>query len=288
MKYPYQKPLLALLPILAAVLFLGNSGGTARNGNYYTGAPSAGGGTESTCSTCHSGGTTNFGRPQIAVSFAADGETGPLTAYVPGQTYTVTVAVGYENNAPAAYGFSSQFLGEDNNTAGTAANPSDNAQVTAAGNGRTYVEQSQPSTDSLFTFEWTAPEAGAGAVSYYVSGNLVNLAAGTGGDSGSLSPTVVTLAEGAPSSVGNLTTLPLTLAPNPARERATLTLTLPEAGQYRLTLFDTGGRVVRYAEHWLSAGEQSLEVRTAQLPAGTYVVQLNGAAVRAGSRLVVR
>jgi len=123
--------LAALLPLVAAVLFLGNSGGPAANGNFKTGAPSAGGGTEQTCSQCHSSGS--FGEPVINVSFAQDGMPVELTEYTPGETYRVTVAIGYGATAPAAYGFSSQFLNIANSPAtpvGVPGNPDAATQST--------------------------------------------------------------------------------------------------------------------------------------------------------------
>ena len=83
--------------LLAGVLFLGNSSGAANNNNYNTGAPSAGGGQELTCSLCHRSGS--YGEPQVAVTFAEQGSDvfGELTTYTPGQTYRVSVAVGYLN-----------------------------------------------------------------------------------------------------------------------------------------------------------------------------------------------
>lgn len=281
--------LAALLPLAAAILFLGNSGGPAANGNFKTGAPSAGGGTEQTCSQCHNSGS--FGEPVINVSFALDGMPVELTQYTPGTTYRVTVAVGYGASAPAAYGFSSQFLNIANSPAtpvGVPGNPASGTQITDGDASRKYIEHSAPSVDSTFSFDWTAPEAGEGTVSYYVSGNLVNRASGTGGDNGSTAPTIISLEEGAPSATRNFAAIPHTLFPNPTSGPASLTVTPPSAGGYTLSVSGLDGRTISSQTINLSAGTTTLPVASDNLKPGIYVVQLMNVDSRLVSRLVIQ
>ena len=281
--------LAVLLPVAATLLFLGNSGGAAASGNFHTGAPSAGGGTEATCSVCHSSGS--FGEPVINVSFALDGTPVDITEYTPGATYRVTVAVGYGNNAPAAYGFSSQFLNVANSPAtpaGTPANPDAATQISNGSADRKYIEQSSPNQDSTFSFDWTAPEVGEGEVSYYVVGNLVNRAAGTGGDNGSSSPTIITLAEGTPSAVRNFTAIPYSLFPNPSNGATNLSVTPPNADEYTLSISGLDGRVLSSKTVGLSAGTTTLPLDSEGLKPGIYVVQLMNTDSRLVSRLVVQ
>jgi hypothetical protein len=280
--------LAALLPVAVAILFLGNSGGPAANGNFYTGAPSAGGGTEGTCNTCHN--TGSFGEPALNVSFALDGMPVELTEYTPGATYRVTVAVGYGDIAPAAYGFSSQFLNIANSPAtavGTPANPDGATQLTSAGT-RTYIEHSSANPDSTFSFDWTAPEAGEGDVNYYVSGNLVNRASGTSGDSGSTSPTIITLAEGAPSGTRSFAAIPHTLFPNPTSGAASLSVTPPSAGEYTLSMVGLDGRTINSQTVNLTAGTTTLPIGSEGMKPGVYAVQLIGADSRLVSRLIIQ
>lgn len=281
--------LAVLIPFAAALLFLGNSGGPAAAGNFYTGAPSSGGGTEATCNTCHNSGS--FGEPAINVSFALDGTPVDLTAYTPGATYRVTVAVGYGSTAPAAYGFSSQFLNTANSPAtpaGTPANPGAATRISNGNANRKYIEQSSPNADSTFSFDWTAPEAGEGAVNYYVVGNLVNRASGTGGDNGSTSPTIITLAEGAPSATRNFAAIPHSLFPNPTSGPANLTVTPPHAGEYTLSVVGLDGQTINSKIVDLSAGTTTLSVESEALKPGIYVIQLLGTDSRLVSRLIIQ
>ncbi|MTB51381.1 choice-of-anchor V domain-containing protein [Lewinella sp. W8] len=269
-------------------LLLGNSSGPAANGNYYTGAPTAGGGMESTCSTCHSSGS--FGEPNIQVSFALDGEEpGLASGYLPGETYTVTVAIGHNETAPAGYGFQAQFLDtlERPATAGVLSMPSDNAQITPGNGDRVYAEHSTRSTDSTFTFQWTAPEEGSGPVNLYVVGNLVNGAQGTVGDNGSSSPTIVRLAEEQSTSVRALASIPFRLFPNPSTGPTTLQVIPRVAGTYDLRLRSLDGRVVRQERLQLNAGSHRLSLPTEGLVPGFYGVELSGQNSRLISKLIL-
>lgn len=186
--------------LFLALITIGSSGGRATAANAgNTGAPSASGGTETTCSQCHSNG--NFGEPAITFTIA-DMLGGPaITEYVPGQTYQVTAVVSETGaNTPAAYGFQSVFLSVPENEtipvqAGTLGNGSEGTETTTLDSGRTYAEHGERSSTGEWTFEWTAPAAGTGEVKAYVVGNLVNTNFSTSGDNGSTMPTIITLSE---------------------------------------------------------------------------------------------
>jgi hypothetical protein len=269
-----------------ALLFMGNSSGPAANGNYYTGAPTTGGGTERTCSTCHNSG--NFGEPQLNVSFAAPGESGAaLTSYVPGQTYTVTVAVGYLSTEPAGFGFQSQFLlAGDNTTAGDLAMPAAGTQITAAPGSRRYAEHSRVSADSTFTFEWTAPMAGSGDVQVYVVGNLVNRAGGNSGDNGSTAPTIVSLSEGNPVATRNFELIEGALFPNPTSGPTTLRVTPPRGGEYSLRILGMNGQVLTQGDHQLVAGTSTIQLPVETLSSGMYLIELQGEGARLVTKLI--
>lgn len=285
---------LAIFCALAGTtLFLGNSSGAAANGNYYTGAPSAGGGMEATCSVCHRSG--NFGEPELTVTFAEAGsdDFGELSSYVPGATYQVSVAVGYTMAAPAGYGFQAQIItdaGSPPSAAGTLEGLSENTKISNGRSDRRYAEHTRTSNDSVFVFSWTAPEAGTGAVSMYTVGNLVNRAAGTGGDNGSTRPTIINLPEGSPSSVGSFASLPAKIYPNPVSsgQRALLDLTLPAAGLYTVSVADATGRQLQTIERSLTAGAQQLPLDLAEMKPGLYLVTANGQGHHWTGKLVVR
>lgn len=281
------------MAIAGAIIFLGNSRGPAANGNFFTGAPNASGtGTEGTCNTCHNSGS--FGEPQLAITFAEEGSTefAELTGYMPGQTYTVQVAVGFTATAPAGYGFQSQILTDTDTpaTAGMLGMPGDGVQITDGNADRRYAEHSSINNDSTWTFNWTAPAAGTGAVKLYASGNLVNRAAGTGGDNGSTSPTIIDLVEEMPTSVGNFQRLAGRVYPNPigARTQVNVELDVPATGTYQVRITDLNGRMIQNTEVGLLAGNNTTLVGTDQLIAGSYLLSVTGAEARFVSKLIVR
>jgi len=182
--------------LATTLLFLANSSGPASNNNFYTGAPSVGGGTEFTCNLCHNSGAGDYGEPQVSWNISAtDGGTN-ITQYTPGQTYFVTVTVSEPMGAPAAYGFQSVFLDDPAmgipQNAGTLVNPDINTQFFSTAE-RTYVEHNSRNATGEWKFQWTAPTPGVGNIKIYSVGNLVNGIQGPAGDSGSSAPTVITL-----------------------------------------------------------------------------------------------
>jgi hypothetical protein len=66
----------------------------------------------------------------------------------------------------------------------------------------------------------------------------------------------------------------LEVAPNPFRDEAAVTLTLPEPGEVAVALYDVlGRRVALLHEGALEAGEHALRLDGRSLPAGVYVVR---------------
>ena len=262
--------------IFGCVLVAGaySSGPASSEGAGFTGAPSAGGGVESTCSICHRNGS--FGTPQLTARFTDM----PDLAYRPGQTYTVTVSVRPEEGEPAGYGFQAQFLDDSQPIllpAGILSNPDDATQIATLPSGRMYAEHRGPNADSLFVFKWTAPEAGTGPVSMYVTGNLVDRAGGSTGDNGSSKPLIVSLTEDTSTGLSTAVDKPATLAsPNPTRTVSRVEWTVRHAGQYRLQLFNAAGKVVSSRNATLVPGVQFTEVDLAPYPAGPYFYRIIG------------
>jgi hypothetical protein len=191
------------LGVIVGIFALGSSSGPAGAGNFFTGAPSTGGGTEGTCNTCHSSGASDFGEPVVTWNISETDGGSNVTSYTPGQTYFVNVTVTAPDATvtPAAFGFSSLFLddtaapnGASAVIAGTFTNNDSKTRFTN-NNGRTYVEHNSRTESGSWSFQWTAPAMGFGLVKIYSSGNIVNSNFGTSGDSGSTSSTVVDLIE---------------------------------------------------------------------------------------------
>lgn len=155
-----------------------NASGAALNGNGgRTGAP----GDVGTCNACHSGGA--FGTVEALIT--VEDMMGPVTEFIAGVTYTVTVELTSSSGTPAGNGFQATVLDSSNNFIGTFSNPSAGTGVASSG-GRSYWEQTATSAANTFSVDWTAPAAMVTTVTIYAAGAAVNGTGGTGGDSTSL------------------------------------------------------------------------------------------------------
>lgn len=277
---PRLRPLLPFAALTAALLTTAYSSGPASsNGSGFTGAPSAGGGQETVCGTCHSGGA--FGSPRLEARFADMAD----LRYVPGQTYSVTVSVRPEQGSPVAYGFQAQFLDGSSpilQPAGTLTASNPTTQIATLGNGRSYAEHNGPQPDSLFTFDWTAPAAGTGPVTLYLTGNLVNRADGERGDNGSSTPYQLTLTEGsATTSLDDASAVQrIAVAPNPTSGPVRVRIDAESAGTYTVRIVDPTGRAVRSTTHRLAGGTTTLPADLTDLPPGMYYAQVSGPNLR--------
>lgn len=192
----YHKPLVFIGMAFAVIVLASRSSGVAEMLNQdRTGAP----GSSTPCFQCHNTGsfTTIMGiEVQDALGAA-------ITSYVPGEEYTAVYTVS-SNGSPSGYGFQATALVDnDNSNGGAFSSPSANAQLEDVG-GRHIVEHNSTSASNTFTTTWTAPSSGAGDISFYAAGNVVNGNGGTSGDNGTAAVSI-TLQEGAAPPVSGCT-----------------------------------------------------------------------------------
>jgi hypothetical protein len=134
-----------------------------------TGAPD-----EGLCSECHNSNVVNDGLGSVAIG-------GVPMAYTPSQTYTLTVAV--QHSGQIRWGFELTVLKNSDSTGVGALANTTLLTATQNASGRTYVSHSRLSgqdgtflnfTSGAWTFDWTAPAAGEGTVTFYAAGNAAN------------------------------------------------------------------------------------------------------------------
>jgi len=137
---------------------------------------------EGACTDCHTGHILN---PDALGSVTIDGVP---TSYMPGQTYTLTVTV--QRTGQIRWGFELTALKSSDATAAGTITITNTLTRMGTLNGRTYVEQTTVNGDDgtfsnqssgSWEFSWTAPAAGAGAVTFYAAGNAAD---GNGSNSG--------------------------------------------------------------------------------------------------------
>jgi uncharacterized repeat protein (TIGR01451 family) len=142
----------------------------------YTGAPG-----EFTCAECHVPESQGSGQTTLTVP----------ANYVPGQTYQI--AVHHINNDPSRvrWGFQLTALDDGDAKAGELQSTDSLTQVLnnqGPGGGKQYIEHTSLGTfygqtgGADWTFNWTAPSADVGRVTFYVAGNQANGDGNTSGD----------------------------------------------------------------------------------------------------------
>lgn len=140
-----------------------------------TGAPG-----ESNCTQCHSG-TAQSGASQNILQ-VVDANFQPVTTYIPGTSYTVTVSLA---SNPAKRGFSATALDGTNTMAGSFTGSGIGGTQDYASGGRDYVSHTASSnTDatSIYAWTWQAPATNVGPVTFYVASNEANNNGATSGD----------------------------------------------------------------------------------------------------------
>lgn len=203
---------LTLFATFGLMLWLGHEpeGVSRSNGSQlssnYTGAPGF-----ANCTQCHSG-VVNSGPGSVEITTNV-----PNNMYNPGQTYQVTVTLNSGGGNQAKYGF--MLAPMFGNAYKGILQATDGNCVVEPG-GRWITHTSSGSTGGIasksFTFNWTAPAAGAGTVILYAAGNCAN---GNGGDSGDqIYTTSLTLNENMTVGLSDPSPVILSLSPNPARE----------------------------------------------------------------------
>lgn len=165
-----MKTLHILTILLAVVISIASQVGVAEDQNRdRTGSPDG----SNTCGACHTGGSYN---PQMAISIIDSGGD-PVSAYTPGEEYTMTFQVQTFIPFPDVYGFQATALFNDLSDAGSFSSPSSNAQLeevnTASIPSRHIVEHNSPSFTGSFQVQWTAPMSGED-VTFYSSGLAAN------------------------------------------------------------------------------------------------------------------
>lgn len=159
-----------ILSIIAISFFnLGNAGGPPGG---FTGSPADG----KTCGSnggCHSGSAVTAQTGWITSDI-------PQSGYVPGTTYSITATA--TQTGVTKFGFQLSPQSSGGAKLGTLAASTGTKLI----NGGKYIEQTTSGTSGTdsrsWTFDWTAPAAGTGDVTFYACFNATNSNGATSGD----------------------------------------------------------------------------------------------------------
>ncbi len=226
-----------------------------------TGSPGDGG---ANCTQCHSG-TPNTVDGWIESTIPAEG-------YVPGDTYTITVTGTHAD--VSKFGF--EATAEDSENAKTGTLIVTNADETKLTNGNHSVTHkgggTAPSGDmKSWSFDWTAPEAGTGDVSFYAAFNAANGNSSTSGDVVYLSSLMVTEDLGTGIEDKSFENS-VSVFPVPFNDRIYVK---SDNDISEVALYNSAGMLVKTINA-VSTSNDGLKLNTGNLEAGVYIVSVTG------------
>jgi hypothetical protein len=252
----------------------------------YTGSPG-----EPACnnSGCHSSYPLNSGGGSIGASSTMD-----YWVYEPLTKYTIYIKVA--QSGIGLFGFGAEILNSANNNAGTLL-ITDSARTQIRGRvinniiRRNVVHKSNGglSQDSaIFSFDWTAPDVGAGPVTLYFAGNAANGNGNEGGDFIYTGSQTIT-----PAAFNKVNVLvssdPFSIYPNPATTTISLHYFLPKNEPVEVKLFSQSGSLAcLLMKSDRSAGENNELISIpAQLQGGLYLLSIETATARTCRKIMV-
>ncbi len=199
-----------------------------------TGSPADG----ATCNSagCHTGATVPFTAGLIS-------STVPVTGYVPGATYTITGTIIRPGHTK--FGFEISPQNSVGTKLGSIAITSSQTQIV----GLKYITHTSSGTSGSgsksWSFNWIAPAAGTGVVTFYGAFNATNSNSIPSGDS--IFTSTLTVAENLSTGLGALSEISknITTYPNPVTDELHITNALNSLGEIQLSIIDINGRLVK-------------------------------------------
>lgn len=193
----------------------------------------------------------------------------PGTGYVPGQTYTITVVA----TGSGRKGFQISPQDQAGNLIGLISPGTGNKIVDTK-----YITHSAAVlTDATWLFQWQAPAAGAGAVTFYASRAIGKTNTQT---------STLTIQQ---STVGMPETqsLECNVFPNPARSDARVSIVLQRESQVAIDLLDMQGRLVKKIIHTTLGGGKHLVPVEGRFRPGLYLLRIEAGGVLRAIRLTI-
>lgn len=251
-----------------------------------TGSPN-----EQNCTNgCHNSFALNSGPATIAI-------TSNMTnwEYVPGQTYSISVAVA--QTGFNLYGIGCEALTAANQNGGTliAGTGTQIKNASVSGVTRKNITHTlnggAGSGSHTFTFSWTAPASGSGDITFYIANVAANGMNGNQGDY-VYTRTQVATEFVAPSGINESksSVSELNIYPNPIRENFTMSFSLEAQAQVKAAIYSIQGQLLQViSDESLSAGAHVQAVQLNDgISAGNYLLVVSSNNKTISRQIVVR
>lgn len=236
----------------------------------YTGYSGAAGSKGTCASSCHGSGTGT-----ITV-------TGFPSSYEPGKSYAISIQ--HSGGSTISNFNASTRIGASSIVAGTFTAGTKSVAYSVAGK-ENGMRASSNNIDAA-GFTWTAPSAGTGDVTLYVSGLQ-------GSKSGSNTKVVLTAKEQSATSVATSAIGPEMFElkqnyPNPFNPSTRITYTVPVSGFVTLSVYDIiGNKIAVLVSETKEAGEYTAIFDGLHLAGGSYLYQMNAGSFTETKRMVL-
>lgn len=244
---------------------------TSDNGKAgYTGSPG-----ETKCNNCHSSYALNSGGGNISMTSNM-----PNGKYVPGQTYTINLAVSRIGNS--LFGLGCEALTSSNANAGSFTMTNNNTQLknkTVNGVSRTNVVHTlnggSGQNTKTFSFNWTAPQTNIGNITFYFAGIAANSDGNENSDYVYSSSQII-----APQTATGIQSVQqqniFSISPQPANDFMNIKYNLEKAEALSISIFTLEGKLkVKLINEEVKVGIHSdrFLLNRNSLGSGTYIVQ---------------
>lgn len=233
-----------------------------------TGSPADG----ATCTNgCHVGGGIGTAAGTIT-------STVPSGGYTPGATYTITATAPVGSSLSAKYGFQVSPQNVGGTLLGTLV-VTNSTRTQLVGSGK-YITHTQAGTAPVpsvggnsWTFNWIAPAAGTGAVTFY---GAFNSADGTGSTSGDMISQGTLTVQEATGGVGINDIAAVnnnwSVYPSPANTTIQLTNSFLQEGNVNVAIIDVTGKKVKEIKAYDVIQKEKIDI--ADLKSGIYVISI--------------
>lgn len=227
--------------------------------------PSSG---SATCTNCHGGTATNATAAQASIT-----STIPAAGYTPGTTYTITATVNFTGRS--TFGFEVSPQNSAGTKLGTLINTSSQTKLVGSNKYITHTQAGNSGANTKsWTFDWTAPAAGTGAVTFYGSFMAAN---GNGTSSGDIVyRTSYAVSEAVASSVNEIQANTSALTVINLKNALQISYTAQSAASANVELYNLNGTLVSSTSfEQQNAGNVDLNVDVKDgLNTGIYIVKV--------------
>jgi hypothetical protein len=223
--------------------------------------------------TCAAGGTCHGGSAIAQTGWITSNV--PVSGYLSGSTYSFTATATVSGITKFGFQISPQKSGQYKGTLiVTQANAT---QI--VGSTKKYIEHkstgtaASPTGTRSWSFDWTAPAAGTGSVTFYGAFNATDASATSSGDQIYTSTLLVT--EDPTSGIADVNTKNnIDLFPNPVIESTKISMTFSETSNTRISAYDINGRLIKvfYNELAPMGNFSTILPINGTLTAGTYFI----------------